>query len=173
MAAEFIIVVEVDHLRAQSAYRKGMDELNLIWPQLMVYAESVDGPRNERVRKGREDYEEQMNRYFQRMDEHNKRVNEWERGGMFRGPRPSMDIDMMFDRPRLPYSFDRIDMKRSSYESVRKELKRKADIANAAVSPYRMTESQVHEMVAWEDGSRIERLKNEIGNFNGADYETE
>lgn len=164
MATEFVIVVEVDHLRAQAAYRKGMDELNLIWPQLMAYAEAVDGPRNERIRKSRDDYEHAMNAYFERMAEHARRVSEWEHGGMFRGSRPSMDIDLMLDRPSPSYASDSTDAHRRFYESIRNELKRKYDLANAAISSYRMTESQVQEMVAWEDGSKVERLKSEVGN---------
>ena len=37
-----------------------------------------------------------------------------------------------------------------------------ADVAGAAIGPYRMTEDQVREMVAREDGSRIEQIKAEI-----------
>jgi hypothetical protein len=165
MATEFIIVVEVDHQRAQAAYRKGMADLDLIWPQLMAHAEAVDGPRNERIRKDRETYLQSHERYMARLAEHSERVEEWERGGMFRGPRPEMDMQLLLDRPRLAYGgFEYPDMQRKAYESIRNELKLMADIAGAAISPYRMKESQVRGMIAWEDGSRIERIKNEIGN---------
>lgn len=32
MSNQFIIVIEVDNVRAAAAYQKGLEDLNIVWP---------------------------------------------------------------------------------------------------------------------------------------------
>lgn len=160
MNKEFVIVIEADNKRAHAAYTKGLADLDLIWAQLMAHAKVVDAAS--RAMKEAEDraYVSERELYLRQHDEFEKAHERWlNASSLFRGPRPT--------RPFLPYpmpsfSFHRIDEKRLQYESIRSELKRMADLAGAAIGPYRMTEHQVAEMIGWEDGSRIDRIKSQM-----------
>jgi len=154
MDARYVVVVEVDNKRALAAYTKGLADLALIWPQLVEHAESVDFKRRAEYEKRQEFKRLKQARRDQDIAAYEKAMKEWEEKAIFRGPMPVY--------PSSGYGYD-IDFPpsylRSHYESIRSELQNMANLAGAAISAYRMTEGRVHEMVAWEDGSKIEKLK--------------
>lgn len=159
---EFVIVIEADNKRAHAAYLKGLADLDLIWPQLMLHADRVDGQRNAAIEAEDERKRHDLEAYLEALRDHGEAVKRWERS-VFRGQRPTP--------PLRPYGIGMSyasylgmkDGQRRSYESIRAELKHMADVAGAATGPFRMTEHQVRRMVAWEDGSRVEELMRRIG----------
>lgn len=53
----------------------------------------------------------------------------------------------------------------SEHKSIFDQLKHMKGIAGAAECPYRMTEHQVEDMIAWEDGSKIDDILSKIENM--------
>lgn len=157
MSKNFVIVIEADNRRALAAYQKGLADLDLIWPQLMDYAARMDEKRNERIVERRREREKILREYWAQFDAHEQAVREWERSAsFFRGERPRFAAM----RPYLPSApTESVNAHRRSYESIRAELQKMANVAGAAIGPYRMTEHQVQTMIAWEDGSRVESIK--------------
>ena len=152
--SNFVIVVEVDNKRAHAAYLKGLADLDLIWPQLMEHARKEDEESNKEELKQLDKYNREMGIFKENMAEYQKKLAEWESSVLFRGLKPSC----LIMPPPCRSSYYRQSME-SVYESMRSELKRLADLAGAAIGPYRMTEHQVAEMVGWEDGTKIGRIK--------------
>jgi len=153
---DFVIVVEVDNKRAAAAYQKGLDDLDRIWDQLMLYAEQMDAPLNA-VRDAELARLEDDERAFKAYLEDLKR---WRTSSIWSSePEPQMPA-----MPRMWSHFDFYskDRYRNSYISVRAELQHLANVAGAAIGPYRMTEHQIREMVGWEDGSRIALMKEKM-----------
>lgn len=156
MSERFVVVIEVDNKRALAAYKKGLADLDLLWPQLMEHAQKVDGKRKERYTADIEEYEKDEADRKARWERYDRDLKEWTGKAMFRGPRPESPGIYGLSWSTRPYQPSYL---RSTYEGIREDLKRMTDLAGAAVAPYRMTEYQVKEMVGWEDGSRIEQLK--------------
>ena len=152
--SNFVIVVEVDNKRAHAAYLKGLAGLDLIWPQIHESARKEDEESNKEELKQLDKYNREMEIFKENMAEYQKKLAEWESLVLFRGQRPSCPIML----PPCRSSHYRQSMA-SVYKSMRSELKRMADLAGAAIGPYRMTEHQVAEMVGWEDGTKIGRIK--------------
>lgn len=157
MTKEFIIVIEVDNIRAAAAYGKGLDDLAVVWPQLMFFAEKEDKEHQIKYDALLANYKKEKLQYEQADAYYDQAVKEWENKKIFQGSRP---IRPEWQYPYFPdlvhYSFVRY------YNSIRNELQDKFNIANAACTPYRMTEYQVKEMITWEDNSKIESLMKEI-----------
>ena len=151
----YVVVVEVDNKRASAAYQKGLADLELIWPQLMEHAESVDAQRRAEYEKQQEQKCAKLARDEREHEAYRKARREWEEKTIFRGPAPTYPIRNYDWGIDFPPSY-----LRDAYESIRAELQHMADLAGAAISAYRMTETQVREMVGWENGSRLEQLKN-------------
>lgn len=150
--SDFIIVVEVCNKRALAAYTKGLESLNLIWPQLAVHAARMDLKADEQYRI---------------LDAHVKKVQAEAR-------LRSRDLDYDLPRHREPSPIvreDRVMKFRGSeyiqnayiarYKSIYDDLKHMADVAGVALGPYRITGAQVSEMIGWESGTRIQELKAE------------
>jgi hypothetical protein len=155
MNTQYVVVVEVDNKRALAAYQKGLADLDLIWPQLMEHAQKIDAERRktyeaEQTKKRLEREREEAAR-----ENYKKQMREWEEKKIFRG-----------EPPRYPWpSYEGLSdyfppsYLRDSYVSARMELQNMANLAGAAIAPFRMTEGQVHRMVEWENGNAIERMK--------------
>lgn len=162
MTDRFIIVIEADNKRAHAAYVNGLTDLDLIWPQIERHSEKAYKQECERAAKLNVGYEEERARFRADMDAHQEALEKWEQSSsFFRGERPSMPsrYNYLVHFHRQPYIPSN---PLNYYKSVRAELKRMADLAGAALGPFRMTEQKVAEMIEWEDGSRIERIKAEI-----------
>ncbi len=157
--SEFIIVVDVDNKRASAAYIKGLSDLELIWPQILCYSCKKDKILSESRSQIQDEYDAEMAEYKSKTDDYSRRFAAYNNGGFFRGARPPIEY---IHRPRPPAELFTNRSYCSRYESIRAELKRMADLSGAALGPYRMTEMQVGEMIAWEDGSRIDMIKQEI-----------
>ena len=157
---KFIIVIEVDNVRAREAYAKGLHDLDMVMPQLMLKARERDDSTHQRIQEIQDkiDEKERVN------SEYISAMNEWRASNRFtRGEEPK-DPEANDYGSHLYMMYQSISMldpdgNKSSLNSIRAELKEKLDLASAAIGPFRMTEHQVKEMVAWEDGSRIEQLK--------------
>lgn len=167
---DFVIVVDVNHKRAQKAYAKGLRELAELWPQVELYCaiegeklrkaaeeESAAELRKEAERRARRDAE--LKAYEAREAEREA----WRSATpFFRGECP----------PSLPYPFSdghaywvskpiraRPEAPMEFFNSIKAELQRMSDIACAATGPYRMPEHKVYRMVEWENGEAIERIR--------------
>jgi len=148
VSKEFVIVIEADNKRAAAAYRKGLEDLDLVMPQLLAAAATRDETRNEAHAKAMEEWHAQAP--VLELDScwlPGKRAAAEER----------YSWAVLHHNIRKPHNF--AGREQAALESVRAELKRMCDIAEAAIGPYRMTEHQVAEMIGWGDGSRVERLK--------------
>lgn len=164
MDTQYVVVLEVDNKRASAAYQKGLSDLVLVWPQLMEHAEKVDSLRRAKYKVQQEERRLRREKREAAIAAYDRAVKEWEEKMVFRGPRPSY--------PWTASDYEGIDWlpsyRRDSLESIRAELQHMANLAGAAVSPYRMTEHQVRGMVAWEDGSTVEQLKKEATAVNNS-----
>lgn len=184
----YTIVIDVDNFRAERAYKKGLEELEEIWPQIEVHCANVEALKAaaEEAREALEQkmYEEALEEYnrlkaLYEEDENNERAyKEWFKTSMWdRGPKPLKPLrrvseyELIYKKPTEPgcrnvaWEYCGLTPPRSSlkrYESIRNNLKRMHTIANAAIGCYRMTEQDVIEMVGWEDGSRIAKIKEDI-----------
>lgn len=157
MSRDFVIVIEADNKRAHAAYLKGMEELDRIWPQIESAAKNRDAERMAEYESKRAEYEEGEKHDREEKERYWQALNEWNNSSSWcRGPEPRYPHGSFRLPPYTPYSIFQ------EYQNIRDELKHMADVSGAAISPYRMTEDQVREMVAWEDGSRIERIKADI-----------
>lgn len=153
--SEFVIVIEADNKRAAAAYKKGLNDLELIWGQV----EAACFPIDEKRRKQKEEENAEHQEKIRLHDEAMEKYEAWENDrSLFKGPRMYPPC-----YPDLDFRFDFFPSGISKYESIRDELKRLHIIANAALGPFRMTEYKVIEMAGWEDGSRIEAIKQELG----------
>lgn len=163
MSERFIIVIEADNKRAKAAYDKGLADLALVWPQLMTHAGKFDAAEQIKYQKKIAEREAEEKAYWAASEKYQKELNEWEKGSFLRGAKPIRPL-RLFQIGLLPSDFlIRPFSLRENYESIRDSLRRMADIAGAAIGPYRMTEYQVTEMIRWEIGSKIESLMAEIG----------
>lgn len=156
MSERFVVVIEVNNQRALAAYKRGLVDLDLLWPQLMEHAQAVDDKRKERYNAAVEKHENDEADRKARWERYERDLKEWTGKTMFRGSRPESPDFWGLSWASRPYPPNYL---RSTYEGIREDLKRIMDLAGAAVAPYRMTEYQVKEMIGWEDGSRIEQLK--------------
>lgn len=156
MTDRFVIVVEVDNKRALAAFSKGLEELNVIWPLVMERARNRDEERQAK-------YLEEMARweaaeheirasYFKAMDEWRARHSGFF-GSIGREPQPEPRLNGV--RPLKP-DFNLVH----HCQNLRNKLEHMVNIAGAATAPYRMTEAQVSEMIAWENGTRITEITN-------------
>lgn len=155
----FVIVIEADNKRAHAAYLKGLEDLEIIWPQLMTFALDYDKKQEEKYKEWQEEQEKIDAEHEVAMAEYREKVKAW-KSSMFR-----QSIATFPSLPRRPYSPGNFYIPHAAqlnYESIKRELKRMADLAGAAIGPFRMTENQVAEMIAWEDGSKIESMKTTI-----------
>ena len=155
--SNFVIVVEVDNKRAHAAYLKGLADLDLIWPQIHENARKEDEESSKEELKLLDKYNREMALFKEKMTEYHQKLEDWESSVLFRGQKPSCPIML----PPCRSSYYRQSME-SVYESMRSELKRMSDLAGSAIGPYRMTEHQVAEMIGWEDGVQIDRIKARI-----------
>lgn len=154
---EFVIVVEVDNKRARAAYAKGMADLDLIWPQLMASAERIDDVRRTAA-------EERKAKRKAEAEKYKREVAEWENAcSWLRGEKPSMPLSLYYGQYPADYFDWHHTTQRQVYESIRDELRQKFNLADCATQAFRMTEDQVTEMVKWENGTRIDALKNRAG----------
>lgn len=155
MMAEFVIVIEADNKRAAAAYKKGLDDLELIWGQVEAACLPIDEKRRKQKEEEDAEHQEKVRLY----DEAMAKYDAWKSDkSLFKGA-----------APRLPWYPDRLSLfyfepsAIDQYQSIRAELKRLYTIAEAALGPFRMTEYKVMEMAGWEDGSRIEQIKKDLG----------
>jgi len=159
MSKEFVIVIEADNKRAQAAYRKGLEDLDLVLPQLLQVAQEQDAQEQASYDVA---LAAQMEAWHAEAP-----VLEldscWLPGQVQRAKR-NHEHAMRMHEINKPGRYDSLRSDRNkwrvrSLESVRAELQRNYNIASLATGPYRMTEHQVTELIAWEDGSRVEQLK--------------
>lgn len=167
----FVIVIDVDNVRAREAYQKGMDDLDAAMPEIQSYAIKRDNKRREHVQT-KIDVERQVLEHWQAlktaMDKYEVEYKEWMQKGhdSFWGtnktpppvkppavpPMPGSDRWYARDIPRMPREHETAVWQ---YNQVRVALKHKLDLATAAIGPFRMTEHDVRSMIAWEDGSEV------------------
>lgn len=160
MSKEFIIVIEADNKRAAAAYRKGLEDLELVMPQLMKVAQERDDAAQAAYDAHLAERLEEWHAKAPVLEldgcgtsaQKQRARNEWEYKTLMHG----------FDKPgSLDWNCGNRRIHVPRLESIRAELKRMADIAEMATGPYRMTEHQVAELIGWESGYRVERLKHE------------
>lgn len=170
----YIIVIEVDNVRAFNAYSAGMQRLALVWDQILFGAGKIDQIRMgeyeaklENYRKAVEFFEEK-----QRKQEADYRADyaRWEaekadwQNRWFRGddePRPPMLPYCLLSGsyPSAPHPPGLVV---DHYKSIRAELAAKAGLAGAAVAPFKMPEYEVAKMLAWADGTKVHQLLEDL-----------
>lgn len=157
--SQFVIVIEVDNKRAAAAYHRGVFDLELIWPQIEKYAAAADHRRSAEEARKEAEYDVARAIYLESMDAYRRSMDAWRsRPTLFRGRPPRFSVP----RPPIPPSMFLSHSESGFYKSMRGELHRMANLAQAAQGPFLMTEHQVAAMIAWEDGSRIEQIKARI-----------
>lgn len=170
MNTQYVIVIEADNKRALAAYLKGLADLDLIWPDLMAAAKAKDDAEEELDRQAtaqREKNAKERKEELERYEREYKEWSEWKARSFFHNRPP---------KPVYPLEFTHgIDLNERSYPSfnifgevhriqrIRDELRRMADVASVALGPYRMTEHQVSDMIEWESGASVFRLKEQMG----------
>lgn len=178
MSTEFVIVVEVDNKRALAAYTKGLEDLDLVMPQLLAAAQETDRLGVEAIQRRKEESdrlfaerEEQLAKRLSNREskyrDYETRLRQWRNScSWMRGAPPEEPAELVMSRLDLgfPPYWPRGEDDFYRYIAPDLEIERNAlikmrNLAGAATAPFRMLESQVHEMIAWEDGTAIERLK--------------
>ena len=158
---EHVIVIEVDNKRAAAAYQKGLEELDLIWGQLEAWAVGMK-------KKQEEDYEKKLaewDRKKERLDAKEKEV--WVRRWWSFGLKIYDADASLWNATKDNYlahiwpdpSF--IDHVKE-INSLRQELVDMKTLSQVAIAPLRITKQKVKEMVAWENGERIDLIKRKI-----------
>jgi hypothetical protein len=151
---DFIIVIDADNKRALAAYQKGLADIERIWPQIEPYASKKDEESSREYKVKTDAYEECSRRNMEVDRKYYEALESWEKTSSWcRGSPPSRPYTEINLPPYRPASI------LAYYSSIRAELKHMADVAGAALGPFRMTERQVKAMVGWEDGSTIESIK--------------
>lgn len=157
MSQNFIIVIDADNSRASAAYQKGLADIERIWPQIESYSKAKDAERNAEYEKKLSVYEAQEKKNHDAYIQYSQDMEAWLSSSSWcRGSPPSRPFNDFCLPPYMPCSIF------GKYCSVKADLKHMADVASAAIGPFRMTEHQVDEMVSWEDGSAIDRIKARI-----------
>lgn len=159
----YTIVIDVDNFRAERAYKKGLDELEEIWPQIEIYCQKKEDaikPLQEAIRQENKAEWERWQKKDEEKREQRRKWKAWkESTDWFKGPEPERGDRFVLPPLDTPVP---TDYARERYEGIHARLKRMYTIANAAIGCYRMTEEDVMEMAGWEDGSRIAKILKEI-----------
>lgn len=146
--SNFVIVIEACNKRAHAAYTKGLNDLELIWPQIHDYSIRKDQLIAEEEKKEKATFDALLAKRRLESQEITRKMSGRE------------DETFRYRPLTSPYELNHSESRTHDYyESLRAELKRMADISGAALGPYRMTETQVVQMIAWEDGSRVDVIK--------------
>ena len=165
MQQPFIVVIEVDNVRAAQAYAKGVANLEAAMPEILFHAERYDTIRHNEAVEASAKKQKAMDEYFRLMEEHDEAEEahaKWRKASAWsRGEEP-----VRTTRPSHPYVlynlYDRHDRLYTSaannYKSQLDRLKDRANLAVLAVSSFRMTEHDVKQMLAFEDGSAVVNL---------------
>lgn len=180
----FVIVIDVDNVRAREAYKKGLRDLDLAMPELIGYAEKQDAAQLAVIEAHRAEYkaaEAEKNKKFQAYLDYKEALGRYEQEyrewlaaghdsfwGSSKVPKPVKPAEVSL--PSLSsssfYTYERSLISLPAeyetavwrYKQVRVALKEKLDLANAALGPFRMTEHDVRSMVSWEDGSEVAKI---------------
>lgn len=174
----FVIVIDVDNKRAYKAYSKGMQDLMDVWPQLMVAGEKAEQEYaqasvvyQQKATEIREKEKKEREERKAKQEAYNQEYKRWlSSSPLFRGDEPKdpypwpfvgssmFDLEAQIHRVTKP----RMGMGTQFYKSIRDELQKMLNLAGAAAGPYRMMESQVHTMIEWENGTRVQQLLDAI-----------
>lgn len=179
-SSAFVIVIDVDNVRAREAYKKGLGDLDLAMPELIGYAEKQDATQLAIIQARRDEVEAveaELNKKYQAyleyktaLSKYEQEYREWLAAGhdSFWGgskvPKPVKPITVELPetryysplrKPSLPAEYETAVWR---YKQARVALKEKLDLAEAALGPFRMTEHDVRSMVAWEDGSEVAKM---------------
>lgn len=169
--AEYIIVVDVDNVRAAKAYRKGYEDLLRLWPQ-------IEAMNAVKAAESRKEWEADEALRLKRREEYNAALAEYHLASKaYEAWTPKLFGSERPPYPCRPYNLDLFyvpsytnsnhDRFLRLYESIRRDLKHMMDVAEAATGPFRMTEHQITEMVRWEDGTRIDWVKKDVTDQDG------
>jgi hypothetical protein len=163
---KFIIVIEADNKRAHAAYLKGLEDLERIWPQIVEWAAITDEASEKRYKQKDEEEAAEQARCQAAVDSYKDQMKTYN-SSIFGGKapdRPYLEEARLDSEFRLYKKLSK--MHRTSaletYVSTREDLQHMANVAGAAIGPFRMTEYQVKAMVSWEDGSTIDKIKARI-----------
>lgn len=153
----FVIVVEVDHLRARAAYSKGLQDLEQIWPAVMEYAAKTDDFARQKKEEQKKREAEEDAKYNAAFAQYLDNLKAWE-SSFIKGRYPMAPFNPAIYRP---YGLWEVNTA-SSYQSIKTSLTTKLNLAEAAQGPFKMTEYDVAEMIGWENGTRIDGIKKTI-----------
>lgn len=145
----------IDRNRANAAFRKGLDDLDAHWEDLMQRAEHCDN-------KVREREDEDLARYLREDREYEKSVKAAEdrNKGFFSFFRKRAPIPVEPSRPLSMY-FERSSRVRGLLE-VKHRLSSLEKISRAAIDPLYFDKYEAIEMVDWESGDKIESLLSQM-----------
>lgn len=166
----YVIVVEVDNVRARAAYAHGLADLDLAMPAIMAIAKEQDDKAIAEATANRAAYNAKMQQYLEERaayDAAKAAKAEWDAKGVFnRGPvphvppRPERNYAYEFmPRPRLIHATETHAYR---YNKIREAMVDKLNLATAATKPFSMTEYDVQYMVACEDGSYVKNLQEDL-----------
>ncbi len=162
MSDKFIIVIEADNKRAHAAYLKGLKDLEVIWPQIVAFCEEEHAENLAQYAEQQKIRDKKYTQLKQISDEYERQLTHWQNSSTWcRGPRPIGPYPCSIMDDIWAYFYASPTNNISKYLSIRAELQDMANLAGCAISSFRMTEYKVKEMIKWEDGSRIEEIKQE------------
>lgn len=145
----YVIVIDVDNVRATAAFKKGMEDLDRLWGQLVVYCANKQAIAKEKYDKEKLKYDVDYEAYQLEM----KAYRDWSYS--MKGSVPNL--------PMFPYVPPTPRHPIRGYESVKAQLEHMYNVASSAIGPYRMTEHQVEEMIGWENGKTIDGILKTLG----------
>jgi len=159
-----MITVKIDNKRAERAFRKGLNDLNDIWPVIEDAVKKEEDKIAEIEKKIDDEKEIDAKEYREKLEEYieyEKKLKEWNISGpglFFQNKKPAYvskpyEISLY---PSISYIRPRICI--STYELVKEELTAKMNVANAAVGEFEVSHEYANEMVKCEDGTKIEGI---------------
>lgn len=172
----YVIVVQVDHVRAQKAYAKGLSDFDLAAPEIIALAEARDQWQKERYERAMAIHKEVYDDYKVKFEAEKVKIEEWrasirareewESSGKWRNiprvlPQPIPKFSMGY-APPAPSRGNWPQNCAARHRDIRQGLVNKLSLAGAAMQPFNMTEHDVMFMVSLEDGSYVAKLKNNL-----------
>lgn len=171
-----VITVVVDNKRAQAAYTQALALLDEAWPRLIENGkkeelrrieekEKNDQQRKEeeekydaRFKKLKDDYEKKLVKYEEDLKHYQSLIGHWT--GAKRPSSPMPEHLYLFTPMFDGVGYFRAPKRRvlSDYELIRKLLTDRFNMSSVAIEPFAMSEKEVREMFAWENGVKVREL---------------
>jgi hypothetical protein len=169
MGMTYIIVVDVDNVRAAKAFRKGYEDILRLWPQIEAKnavkakaSRAMVAEHQKAIDRAQAEHDAAHEEYRLALKAH----EEWTGSFLSKGSRPELPAypsqSWWLNHLRMHRPSNNHDWFLEKYESIKADVKHMMNVAEAATGPYRMTEHQIARMVAWEDDSKIDAIRKDV-----------